>query len=76
MKIIKPQSIAYTATVTEEEITERMVMELLEQIGALDDASKPLPGVEWKVTRGTGRAGGYTILVTGSAPVRVALPRS
>lgn len=76
MKIIAPQSIAFTATVTEDEIRERMVMEVLEQIGALDDAGKPLPGVESKVKRGTGRAGGYTILVTGPAPVRVALPRS
>lgn len=75
MKLIAPQSIAFTATVTEEEIRERMATEVLEQIGALDDHGKALPGVKWKVSRGTGRVGGYRIEVTGPAPVRVALPR-
>jgi hypothetical protein len=75
MKLIAPQSIAFTATVTEDEIRERMAMEVLEQIGALDDDGKPLPGIRWDVKRGTGRSGGYTIHVTGPAPVRLQLPR-
>lgn len=74
MKLIAPQSIAFTAKVSEEEIRERMAFEVFEQIGALDAEGKPLPGVKSKVMRGTGRAGGYTIEVTGPAPVRVALP--
>lgn len=72
MKIIAPQSIAFTAKVSEEEIRERMALEVLEQIGALDESGKPLPGVKWKVLRGN--RGAYTIEVAGPAPVRVALP--
>lgn len=75
MKLIAPQSIAFTATVTEDEIRERMAMEVLEQIGALQPDGTPAPGIKWKVTRGTGRAGGYTIAVTGPAPARLQLPR-
>lgn len=45
MKIIKPQTIAFTASVTEDEIRERMAMEVLEQIGGLDGDGKPLPGI-------------------------------
>ena len=58
MKIIKPQTIAFTAKVTEDELRERMAFEVLEQIGGLDADGKPLPGIRWRVTRGTGRAGG------------------
>lgn len=72
MQMIAPQTIAFTAKVTEEEIRERMAMEVLEQIGALDDQGKPLPGISWKVRRGN--RGGYTIDVTGPAPVRLTLP--
>lgn len=74
MRIIAPQSIAFTASVTEEEIRERMAYEVLEQIGALGDNGKPLPGIQWNVTRGTGRSGGYVISVTGPAPVHLSLP--
>lgn len=72
--MISPQSIAFTASVTEVEIRERMAMEVLEQIGALDLDSKPHPGIRWTVKRGNGRSGGYTIHVTGPAPARLALP--
>lgn len=75
MKLISPQSIAFTATVTETEIRERMSLEVLEQIGALDESGKPLPGIETDVKRTPGRQGGYTIHVTGPAPVRLQLPR-
>lgn len=74
MRMITPQSIAFTAAVTEAEIRERMAMEVLEQIGALDAAGKPLPGIRWTVNRGNGRAGGYTIHITGQMPARIALP--
>lgn len=76
MKMIAPQTIAFTAGVTEEEIRERMAFEVLEQIGALGEDGKPLPGVKWSVTRGSGRTGGYHINVTGPAPARLSLPRS
>lgn len=75
MRIIAPQSIAFSAKVTEDEIRERMAYEVLEQIGALGENGKPLPGVCWTVTRGTGRGGGYVISVTGPAPVHLSLPR-
>lgn len=74
MALIAPQSIAFKAEVSEEEIRERMAMEVLESIGALSDDGKPHPGVTWNVKRGTGRSGGYTIEITGPAPARVALP--
>lgn len=75
MQIIAPQTIAFTAKVTEDEIRERMAYEVLEQIGALGENGKPLPGVRWSVTRGTSRAGGYVIEITGPAPVHLSLPR-
>ena len=74
MKMIHPQTIAFTATVTEDEIRERMAMEVLESSGALDDNGVVVPGVRWKVLRGS--RGGYTIEVTGPAPVRLMLPKS
>ena len=74
MKMNAPQTIAFTAQVTEGEIRERMAMEVLEQIGALDESGKPAHGVSYTVHRGNGRAGGYTIRVTGPAPARVSLP--
>lgn len=75
MKIISPHTIAFTATITEEELRERMATEVLEQIGALDEKGKPLPGIKWDVRRGESRKGGYTVTVTGPAPARLALPK-
>ena len=75
MKLIAPHTIAFTASVTEEEIRERMAAEVLEQIGALDDAGKPLPGIKVAVYRSAGRKGGYIITVASPAPARLALPR-
>ena len=74
MRMITPQSVSFTASVSEDEIRQRMAFEVLEQIGALGDDGKPLPGVKWSVTRGTGRAGGYVILISGPMPARVSLP--
>lgn len=75
MKLIEPQTIAFTASVTENEIRKRMAMEVLEQIGGLMPNGEPAPGIEWKVNRGTGRNGGYTIHINGPAPARVFLPK-
>lgn len=75
MHMIAPDKISFTASVTEDEIRERMAMEVLEQIGALDSSGKPFPGVHWKVTRGRSTKGGYDIAVTGPAPARVFLPK-
>lgn len=74
MQLITPQSIAFTAQVTEDEIRERMALEVLEQIGALDEKGKPHPGIKYSVRRGSGRQGGYVIEVQGPAPARLALP--
>jgi len=76
MKMIKPETIAFKASVTEDEIRHRMVMEVLEGIGGLDaETGKPLPGIKWHVTRNSSRAGGYNIEITGPMPVRLFLPR-
>jgi hypothetical protein len=76
VKIIKPDTISFRASVTEQEIRDRMAQEVLEQIGAVDENGKKLPGITVNVRRGEGRAGGYTIDVTGPAPARIMLPRS
>lgn len=75
-KMIRPESIAFKATVTEEEIRARMVEEVLESIGGLDlESRKPLPGIRTHVTRNSSRVGGYNIEVTGPMPARIFLPR-
>lgn len=75
VKLIHPETISFRATVTEDEIRHRMAHEVLEQIGGLGPDGKKLPGISVKVNRGTGRAGGYTIDVSGPAPARIFLPR-
>lgn len=75
MKLITPDSVAFTAEISETEIKERLAAEMLEQIGALDSDGKPVHGVEVKVLRGSGRKGGYTIHATGPAPARLKLPK-
>jgi len=77
IKLISPDSISFRATVTEDEIRQRMADEVLEQIGGLDPATgKRLPGITVKVTRGDSRKGGYSIEVSGPAPARIFLPRA
>ena len=73
MPLITPDTIAFTARMSEEELRKRMANELLAQLGGLGPDGKPLPGVRCKVTRGNGRAGGYTIDVTGPMPRRLHL---
>ncbi len=74
IKLIRPDTVAFTAIVTEEEIRNRMAEEVLEQIGGLGSDGKPLPGIKVKVLRGDSRKGGYTIHVSGPAPARILLP--
>lgn len=74
IKMIKPETIAFKATVTEEEIRTRMVLEVLEGIGGLDaETGKPLPGISWKVTRNQARSGGYNIEITSPMPARITM---
>lgn len=73
VKLIHPDTINFRAVVTEDELRKRMGDEMLESIGGLDANGKPHPGVYATVKRGTGRAGGYTIDVTGPAPVQMFL---
>ena len=75
-KMISPDTISFRATVTEDEIRKRMADEVLEQIGGLGVDGKPLPGIRAIVKRGTGRAGGYTIDVSGPMPARIYLPQA
>ncbi|MBY5657136.1 MULTISPECIES: hypothetical protein [Rhizobium] len=75
VKMIKPSTISFRAVVTEQEIRDRMATEVLEQIGGLDVDGKPLPGITVTVKRGDGRAGGYTIDISGPAPARIYLPK-
>lgn len=67
VKLIRPETISFRATVTEDELRQRMAHEVLEQIGGLGPDGRRLPG--------DGRAGGYTIDVSGPAPARILLPR-
>lgn len=74
-KMIRPDSISFRATVTEDEIRQRMADEVLEQIGGMDpQTGKPLPGIKVSVKRGDSRKGGYSIEVSGPAPARILLP--
>lgn len=73
-KLIAPDSISFRATVTEDEIRQRMADEVLEQIGGIGPDGKCLPGISVKVTRGDSRKGGYHIEVSGPAPARILLP--
>lgn len=74
IKMIRPETISFRATVTEQEIRDRMAQEVLEQIGGVSPDGKKLPGITVSVRRGEGRQGGYTIDVTGPAPARILLP--
>lgn len=74
VNLITPDTIAFNAFVSEDELRERLAMEVLESINALDEHGKPAPGVTYKVLRGTGRNGGYSISVTGPAPARFNAP--
>ncbi len=74
-RIISPESISFTATVTEDEIRQRMADEVLEQIGGIGTDGKRLPGITVNVTRGDGRKGGYRIQVSGPAPAQIFLPK-
>lgn len=73
MKLITPDTIAFNAQISEDELRERLAFEVLGQIDALDVDGKPLPGIEWKVLRGKGAKAGYTIEVKGPAPARIAM---
>lgn len=75
-KLIRPTEIAFTATVTEEQVRQRLAEEVLESIGGLDADGKALPGVTVKVTRGESRKGGYTITISGPMPARIYLPKT
>ncbi len=74
MKLIQPDTINFTARITEDELRDRLAHEMLEHINALDADGKPHPGIQTKVIRGDGRKGGYQIIVTGPAPARLHLP--
>ena len=73
MKLITPDKISFTARISEDELRNRMVMEVPEQIGGLGDDGKPAVGITSTVHRGDGRSGGYTITIEGPAPARLAL---
>lgn len=75
VELISPDSISFRATVTEDEIRQRMADEVLEQIGGLGPDGKRLPGIQVRVTRGDSRKGGYHIEVSGPAPARILLPK-
>lgn len=76
MALITPDRISFTATITEDEIRERMKLEVLESIGGLTPEGKPRPDLHCAVKRGDSRKGGYTISVSGPAPAQIFLPRS
>lgn len=73
IKLIKPDTIAFHASITEDELRQRLADEVLEQIGGLDESGKRLPGIKVEVRRGESRKGGYSISVSGPAPVRLSM---
>jgi hypothetical protein len=75
MKLIQPDTISFTAKISEEELRHRIGLEVLEAIGGLSSDGKALPGVRVQVLRGEARKGGYTITVTGPMPARLLLPK-
>lgn len=74
MKLITPDRISFSASISEEEVRERMALEVLEQIGGLTPDGKRRPELRVEVKRGESRKGGYTITVTGPMPVQMLLP--
>ncbi len=74
VKLITPDTIAFKAHITEEDLRKRLTEEVLEQIGGLDVNGKPQLGLKVSVRRGEARVGGYTIEVSGPAPARIMLP--
>ncbi len=76
MALITPDRISFSATITEEDLRDRMKLEVLEQIDGIGIDGKPKPELQVTVKRGESRKGGYTITVTGAAPSRLFLPRS
>ncbi len=75
MALITPDRISFSATISEDELRERMKLEVLEQIDGLDASGKPKPELRVEVKRGESRKGGYTITVSGPAPARIFLPK-
>lgn len=76
MKLITPDRISFSASISEDDVRERMTLEVLEQIGGLTPEGKPHPELRVDVHRGESRKGGYTITVTGPMPVQMLLPPS
>lgn len=75
MKLITPDKVAFTAEISEAELRERLRLEMLENIGALDADGDPIPGVRVSIYRGASRKGGYRIYAEGPAPARLRLPK-
>lgn len=61
MKLITPDTIAFTAEISEAELRDRLRL--------------PIPGVDVRIYRGASRKGGYRIYASGPAPARLRLPR-
>lgn len=75
MKPIMPKSVAFTAEISEDELRQRLVAEVLESIGALNEDGTPAPGVEAVIVRGEARKGGYRVTIKGPMPARLLLPQ-
>lgn len=73
MTLIRPENITFTARISEDELRERLAREVLEQVGGLGPDGKRAPGIGSSVRRGDGRAGGYTITISGPMPARLLL---
>jgi hypothetical protein len=75
VKPIMPNTVSLTAHVTEEDLRARLVLEVLDNAGALNPDGTIPKGIISTVHRGIGRADGYTITITGPAPARLALAK-
>lgn len=69
---LKIQS-AFTATITEDEVKQWLLEEVLAKLGGLNpDGSMP-DGISFTIRRGDSRKGGYTVQIHGPAPTRLLL---
>ncbi len=73
MRPLMPKTIAFTSTITEAELRQRLVEEVLDNMGALNaDGSTP-EGITSKVSRGDSHKGGYIVEIIAPMAPRLLL---
>lgn len=62
--LIDPNVVTHQGSISEDELRRRLVREAIEQAGWIGDGGLPIVGVTARITRGQGKAGGYTVQVS------------